>query len=254
LKVENKLKKMLRHYKVAVDWRNATGRGVEEGGGTIAGELNRRCARFADLDAIFGTRPNINPPPDRDAGAMVLGQERDAVMPGEEGDAVMPGEERDAAVAIPEDSLTVIDETSGQETSATSDSRRDRRRTSPATPSGQAKRGKTISYSAAFSDASDKRFALEGSRLEVQTTMLQARREDEGHRLVLEEKTYQLAAQKLKQEKEIAIQKLEQEKEIANQKHELEKEIANQKHTLAMRHAEERIMMLRLKLDKLDKS
>src|SRR3954454_16804213 len=50
--VENKLKKMTRDYKKAIDWRNSTGRGVEEGGGTIQAELNRRCPRFADLDAI----------------------------------------------------------------------------------------------------------------------------------------------------------------------------------------------------------
>jgi hypothetical protein len=30
--VENKLKKMIRDYKKATDWRNATGRGVEEAG------------------------------------------------------------------------------------------------------------------------------------------------------------------------------------------------------------------------------
>jgi hypothetical protein len=60
--VENKIKNMIRDYKKATDWRNATGRGVEEAGGTIEAELNRRCSRFADLDAIFGTRPNVNPP------------------------------------------------------------------------------------------------------------------------------------------------------------------------------------------------
>jgi hypothetical protein len=60
--VENKLKNMTRDYKKATDWRSATGRGVEEAGGTIEAELNRRCSRFAELDAIFGTRPNVNPP------------------------------------------------------------------------------------------------------------------------------------------------------------------------------------------------
>src|SRR5690348_4559416 len=60
--VENKLEKLLRDYKSAIDWKNAIGRGVEEAGGTIKAGLNKRCARFAEINAIFGTRPNLNPP------------------------------------------------------------------------------------------------------------------------------------------------------------------------------------------------
>jgi hypothetical protein len=58
---------MLRNYRVAVAWRDATGHPVEGARETVEAELNKKCARFAEIDAIFNKQPGIAPASGRES-------------------------------------------------------------------------------------------------------------------------------------------------------------------------------------------
>jgi hypothetical protein len=226
---ENKLKVMLRRYKDAIGWRNATGRGVEEAGGTIEAELNRRCARFAELDAIFGTRPNMNPPETLEFSA--------------------PGEEPEDALAVPENGLSPTSETSDHEATTRSGINRNRHRVSSSASSVQSKRRKLTSFDAGISNALAGRFATEDKRLEMQMTTLQSRleAEREERRLQAEREERRFEVEQEERKRRLALD----ERKISLEEKTLEATIRRLETEKQL--SEERTLMLRLKLEKLEK-
>jgi hypothetical protein len=58
--VENKITGLERQFRVASDWANNTGAGVENGGEFKAAVL-QRCALYDELEPIIGDRPNAKP-------------------------------------------------------------------------------------------------------------------------------------------------------------------------------------------------
>ena len=58
--VENKITGLERQFRVASDWANNTGAGVENGGEFKAAVL-QRCALYDELEPIMGDRPNAKP-------------------------------------------------------------------------------------------------------------------------------------------------------------------------------------------------
>jgi hypothetical protein len=172
--VENKVKKMLRDYKRAIDWRNATGRGVEEAGGTIQDELSQRCSRFAELDAIFGTRPNLDPPSIREVS--------------------VPGNVPEDADAMLEDGLSDTGEASDRESTTAGGSQRE---ASSSASSVQPRREKSVAFAAALLEMSEKKLEVEREERERRLAL------DE-RKMTLEEKAHELAVRKLEMEKQLA--------------------------------------------------
>jgi hypothetical protein len=170
---------MLRNYKSAIDWRNATGRGVEEVGGTIEAELNRRCSRFAELDAIFGTRPNMNPP---------------ALW-----SSLASGGEPEDVAAMLEDGLSATDETSDHESVTASDSHRNPRRVSSSASSPQSRRGKPTVFDVVFSTM-DTRLEIDAKRLEMQPVAQQRQAEMQQRQVEMQQRQVEIQQRKLEME------------------------------------------------------
>jgi hypothetical protein len=227
---------MLRNYKGAIDWRNATGRGVEEAGGTIEAELNRRCSWFAELDAIFGTRPNMNPP---------------ATF-----EPLASGEEPEDAAVVLEDGLLATDETGDHGSITTSGSHRNRRRVSSSASSVQPRRGNQRTVDAASLNV-DRRFNIEEKRIEMQAAVQQKQfemeREERERRFEMEreERNRRFEIQAEIQQRRLEMDREERAAEREERERRFDLEV--QKLELEKTLAEERNMMLRLKLAKLEK-
>jgi hypothetical protein len=119
------------------------------GRGTIEATLNQKCARFADLDAIFGTRPNLNPPFSKEISRFDNGPGDAAAMSG--------GGHSDTG------------EASDHESAATNGSHRE-------VTSGasliQPKRKKPMKFVDSFLKASEKKADIDEKHMEMQNTTL----------------------------------------------------------------------------------
>lgn len=61
------MKNLKTGYQRAINWRNQTGQGVEDGDSIVA-HMHKLCPHFDDLDQIFGHRPSQNVPVLIDSG------------------------------------------------------------------------------------------------------------------------------------------------------------------------------------------
>jgi hypothetical protein len=207
--VDNKIKNMTRDYKKAIDWRKATGRGVEGAGGTIEAELNQRCPRFADLDDIFGTRPNLNPPSDVDF--------------------LVTGDGSEAVVAAPERDLLSTDEANNPTPTAAKSGHRE---ASPEVSPLQSKRGKPMTAGIPLGTLTEQQAEVDKVRMELMQKQFQIECEERERRRVADEKQRAEERRERKREREDRARLLTLEEENRKHRMALEKEERKHRRTL----------------------